>query len=95
VTGARRSGRTERGLAAELRDTALEAGAVAHLRAAARFVDFALEDLDVSNGARAVRAYLEVRQAYGLAGQLREPLDPFAAFVAGLASPAMGNGPDP
>jgi len=57
-------------------------------------VDLALEAEDVTAGARAVLAYLEVRQSYGLAGGLREPLDPFAAFVAGLASPAMGDTPD-
>jgi hypothetical protein len=50
---------------------------------------------DVDAGAKMVRAYLEVRQAYGLAGQLREPLDPFAAFVAGLSVPTMGDAPHP
>jgi len=72
----------------------LDRGAAAHLRAAARLVDLALEAGEIVAGARAVLAYLEVRQSYGLAGQLREPLDPFAAFVAGLASPAMGDTPD-
>ena len=95
MTATRRSGRTERGLVAELRESPLEAGAIAHLRAAARLVDVALEAEDVDAGAKIVRAYLETRQAYGLAGVNREPLDPFAAFVAGLSSPTMGNAPDP
>jgi hypothetical protein len=54
-------------------------------------VDVALEAEDVDAGAKMVRAYLEVRQAYGLAGVSREPLDPFAAFVAGMAVPTMGD----
>jgi hypothetical protein len=95
VTAYRRRGPTERGLAGDLRTTPLDPGAIAHLRAAARLVDFALEAEDVADGARAVRAYLDVRQAYGLAGASREPLDPFAAFVAGLSSPSMGDTPDP
>lgn len=95
MTGSRRRGPTETGLAGDLRGTALERGSQAHLRAAARLVDVALEAGDVDAGAKMVRAYLEVRQAYGLAGVQREPLDPFAAFVAGLASPVMGDTPDP
>ena len=48
-------------------------------------------DEDVDGTARAARVYLEVRQAYGLAGNVREPLDPFAAFVAGMSAPSMGD----
>jgi hypothetical protein len=85
----------ERGLDLELRGSALERGARAHLRAAARLVDVVEHLEDVDAGAKMVRAYLEVRQAYGLAGQLREPLDPFAAFVAGLSVPTVGDAAHP
>jgi hypothetical protein len=85
----------ERALAAELRGTPLEAGARAHLRFAARACDLAEALEDVDGSAKMARAYLDVRQAYGLAGISREPLDPFAAFVAGLSVPTVGNTPDP
>ena len=96
MTGSRRRpGPTERGLGTDLRSSSLEAGSAAHLRAAARLVDVALEAGDVDAGAKMVRAYLEVRQAYGLAGANREgPLDPFAAFVAGMSVPVMGDTAD-
>jgi len=48
----------------------------------------------VDGGAKIGRAYLDARAAYGLAGGNREPLDPFAAFVAGLSAPALGDAPD-
>jgi hypothetical protein len=50
------------------------------------------EDLDAT--AKLVRAYLEVRQAYGLAGNVREALDPFAAFVAGMSAAGVADTED-
>ena len=63
-------------------------------RAGARAVDVAELDGDPVKASKALLAYLELRQAYGLAGSNREPLDPFAAFVAGLSSPGVGDGED-
>jgi hypothetical protein len=77
-------GRVERALGSELRDSALPGAAKAHLRAAAFAVDVAETALDVLGITKAVLAYLELRQAYGLAGSKAEALDPFAAFVAGM-----------
>jgi len=69
---------------AELRDSALPTAAKLHLRAGAHLVDVADQAGDVDAGAKIIRAYLELRQAYGLAGSRAEALDPFAAFVAGM-----------
>ena len=61
----------------------------------ARALDVAEAVADLEAVAKLGRAYLEVRQAYGLAGGTsREPIDPFAAFVAGLSAPSMGHAPD-
>jgi len=85
----------ERALDTEIRaETAIPAGARALLRAAAAFVDVAEGATDVDAGAKAVRAYLELRQACGLTGTMREALDPFAAFIAGMSGPRVGNAPD-
>ena len=43
---------------------------------------------------KAAHTYLELRQAYGLAGLTHESADPFAAFVAGLSAPSLGDRPD-
>jgi hypothetical protein len=78
------TGRVERALTAELRDSPLPDAAKLHLRAGAHLVDVAEVAADVDAGAKILRAYLELRQAYGLAGSRSEALDPFAAFVAGM-----------
>jgi hypothetical protein len=83
----------DRDLSAESGST-LGPGARAHLRAGARAVDTAELEGDPVKSSKALLAYLELRQAYGLAGSNREPLDPFAAFVAGLAAPGMGDTED-
>lgn len=72
-------------------DVGIPAGGRAHLRALARALDVAerLEDVDAT--AKAARVYLEVRQAYGLAGTPAATVDPFAAFVAGLSTPSVGD----
>jgi hypothetical protein len=70
-------------------------GARAELRAAAHGVDLAEESGLPVQIARASLAYLEVRRAYGLAGGTAEPVDPFAAFVAGLSAPSVGHPTDP
>ena len=85
-----RAGRVERALSAELRDSALSDAAKVHLRAAAGFVDTAETAADVAAGTKAALAYLQLRQSYGLAGAVSTPLDPFAAFVAGMAVPTPG-----
>ena len=86
----------ERALDTEIRgETTLPAGARALLRAAASFVDVAERAGDVDAGAKSVRAYLELRQACGLTGTMREALDPFAAFVAGMSTASMGHPPEP
>ena len=87
-------GRVERALMAELRDTAIPDAAKIHLRAGATLVDVAETARDVLAGVRAVLAYLQLRQAYGLAGTVSAQLDPFAAFVAGMSTASMGNGED-
>jgi hypothetical protein len=74
----------ERALVSELRDSALPNAAKLHLRAGAHLVDVAELAADVDAGAKILRTYLELRQAYGLAGSRSEALDPFAAFVAGM-----------
>jgi hypothetical protein len=81
-----RPGRVERALMPELKDSALPYAAKVHLRAAAGFVDLAEAAEDVATGTKAVIAYLQLRQSYGLAGAATAPLDPFAAFVAGMAT---------
>lgn len=88
----RAPGRVERALMAEMRDSAIPDAAKLHLRAAAGFVDIAEHASDVVAGTKAVLAYLQLRQAYGLAGAVSTPLDPFAAFVAGMAVPSSGMG---
>lgn len=93
-----RPGRVERALIIELRDTALSAAAQMHLRMAASLCDTAEavdEDdtgVDVVAGTKAALAYLELRQAYGLAGAATSQLDPFAAFVAGMAQAGTADG---
>lgn len=86
----RTPGRVERALATELRDATVGPASAAHLRAAAAFVDSAEAAGDIAGGTKAVLAYLQLRQAYGLAGAVSTPLDPFAAFVAGMAVPTTG-----
>jgi hypothetical protein len=93
-----RTGRIERALDVELRGSGagdIGAGARAHLRGLARAMDVAerTEDLDAS--AKVGRVYLEARRAYGLAGGEGPALDPFAAFVAGLSAPSLGDPTDP
>lgn len=87
--------RVEIGLDRDLAEPASSAqlgpGARAHLRAGARAVDVAEVDGDPVKASKALLAYLELRQAYGLAGSNREPLDPFAAFVAGLSATSVGD----
>jgi len=86
----------ETALDAELRaESAIGVGGRAHLRAQARALDVAERLGDPVIVSRAAVAYLELRQAYGLAGTNREPLDPFAAFVAGLSSPSLGDPENP
>lgn len=77
-------------MASELRESDVGPASAAHLRAAAAFVDTAEAGQDVAAGTKAVLAYLQLRQAYGLAGAVSTPLDPFAAFVAGMAVPGPG-----
>jgi hypothetical protein len=85
ATAARdKPGRVERALMAELRDSALPNAAKLHLRATAHLLDVADQAADVDAGAKITARYLEIRQAYGLAGSKAEALDPFAAFVAGM-----------
>jgi hypothetical protein len=85
----------ERALDTEIRsESTIPAGARALLRAAAAFVDVAERSGDVDAGAKSVRAYLELRQACGLTGTMREALDPFAAFVAGMSAPELRHSPD-
>jgi hypothetical protein len=89
---ARRRGRVERALDRDLgATTSLQAGARAHLRAQARAIDTAEALGDPEMVSKASHAYLELRQAYGLAGATVEAVDPFAAFVAGLSAPSMGD----
>jgi hypothetical protein len=87
-------GRIERGLNRELAAVPGEgigAGGRAHLRAMARALDVAEAGADTDASAKVGRVYLEVRRAYGLAGGEVKPLDPFAAFVAGLSAPSLGD----
>ena len=59
-------------------------------------MDIAEADRDVEAMSKAAHTYLELRQAYGLAGVTNEPTtDPFSAFVAGLSAPSLGDRPDP
>jgi hypothetical protein len=90
-------GRIEQGLNLELREPAQErtsTGARAHLRGLARALDVAEATGDLDASAKVGRVYLEVRRAYGLAGGEVTPLDPFAAFVAGLSAPSLGDAAD-
>lgn len=90
-----RIGRVERALDKDLAGAPeISPGARAHLRAQARAVDVAELDADVWAVSKASATYLELRQAYGLAGANRESVDPFAAFVAGLSAPSMGDPAD-
>jgi hypothetical protein len=83
----------ERSLNEELRnlsgDTDVPTGARALLRAAAHLVDRADQAGDIEAGAKIIPRYLELRVAYGLAGSVGGPLDPFAAFVAGMSAPTL------
>lgn len=88
-------GRAEQALNAELRaDNNVPTGARAALRVAAHLLDLADQSGDLDGGAKILRAYLDIRQAHGLTGAVSGPLDPFAAFVAGLSGPTLGNAPD-
>jgi hypothetical protein len=90
-------GRIEQALNLELRDPAHEltsVGARAHLRALARALDVAEAKSDLAGTAKVSREYLDARRAYGLAGGEVAPLDPFAAFVAGLSAPSLGDATD-
>jgi hypothetical protein len=60
----------------------------------ARALDVAEATGDLDASAKVGRVYLEVRRAYGLAGGEVAPLDPFAAFVAGLSAPHVGDEAD-
>jgi hypothetical protein len=88
----------ERALNEELRgltgDNDVPSGARALLRAAAHLVDRADEAGDIEAGAKIIPRYLELRVAYGLAGSVAGPLDPFAAFVAGMSAPTLRNEAD-
>jgi hypothetical protein len=66
-------------------------GGKAHLRSQARAVDLAELEEDPEVMSKASHTYLELRQAYGLAGvqDHHEPTDPFTAFVAGLSAPSL------
>jgi hypothetical protein len=91
------TGRIERGLDLEFRqagETAPGVGARAHLRGLARALDVAEATGDLDASAKVGRVYLEVRRAYGLAGETGPALDPFAAFVAGLSAPSLGDTKD-
>ena len=91
-----RIARVERALNRDLAETAgIGPGARAHLRAQARAVDFAEAAGDPRVVSDAADTYLKLRQAYGLAGAQTEPLDPFAAFVAGLSAPSLGDTSQP
>lgn len=92
-----RIGRIEQAVNRDLREhsaadlpNALRAG----LRHLARQLDSAelWGDLEVS--AKLGRVFLETLQAAGLAGQTSGTVDPFAAFVAGLSAPSMGDAAD-
>jgi hypothetical protein len=92
----RRKGRVERALDRDLAGSPdLSAGSRAHLRAQAHAVDVAEAAEDAEGISRAAHTYLELRQAYGLAGVTNEPTDPFTAFVAGLSAPSVGHPTDP
>jgi hypothetical protein len=89
-----RVGRIERALDLELRANGagdLGAGAKAHLRGLARAMDVAERLEDLEHSAKVGRVYLEARRAYGMAGGEGPALDPFAAFVAGLSTPSLGD----
>jgi len=79
-----RPGRLERALMAELAETALPDAAKLHLRAQAHLLDIAEARGEVADGTKAALGLLQLRQAYGLAGQATSPLDSFTAFVAGM-----------
>ena len=66
-------------------------GGRAHLRSQAHAVDLAETGADPEVMSKAAHTYLELRQAYGLAGvhDHHEPTDPFTAFVAGLSVPSL------
>ena len=86
----------ERALNEELAGTPeISTGARGHLRETAHALDLAAAQSNPNALAKASVAYLEVRRAYGLAGGTAEPLDPFAAFVAGLSTPSVGHTTDP
>jgi hypothetical protein len=57
-------------------------------------VDKADEGGDIEAGAKIIPRYLELRVTYGLAGSVAGPLDPFAAFVAGMSAPTLRNDTD-
>jgi hypothetical protein len=86
----------EQALNEDLRDSPqIGPGARAQLRAGAHGVDLAEDLARPDLIAKAILAYLDVRRAYGLAGGTAEPVDPFAAFVAGLSAPSVGHPTDP
>jgi hypothetical protein len=91
--GMTKKGRVERALDRDLAGSDLAAGARAHLRAQARAIDVAEAAADVELISKAAHTYLEVRQAYGLAGiqDHHDTTDPFTAFVAGLSIPSLGD----
>jgi hypothetical protein len=64
------------------------------LRFGARMMDEAEAAGDLIGGARVLHEILETMQAAGLAGATRDAIDPFAAFVAGLSAPSLGDEAD-
>jgi len=92
-----RMGRIEQALNVTLRESGgaeLTGALRGHLRGLARALDTAEAAGDLDATAKVGRTYLESLQAAGLAGVTREALDPFAAFVAGLSAPSMGDTQD-
>jgi hypothetical protein len=69
---------------------ALKAG----LRFLARQMDDAEAQGDRLAAPRLAHEFLEMMQAAGLAGATHDAIDPFAAFVAGLSAPSLGDEAD-
>jgi hypothetical protein len=64
------------------------------LRFLARQMDEAEAEGDRLAAPRLAHEFLETLQSAGLAGASGDAIDPFAAFVAGLSAPSMGDEAD-
>jgi hypothetical protein len=92
VTNARKVGRVEAGLNADLatrRDVPKSERAA--LRAQARAVDTAEHARDVDAVTRSNAVYLDLRRAAGLSSGGAQPVDTFAELLAELSRPTAGD----